>query len=314
LERIPGMSDLHEDGNAKQSVPLVTMAAAVLVLILAVAAAFFPNSARYEMHEVFLVYDAPGVDEGRDDFFQSLAGVLGEISAHPMKLVVASNRDDFLRLAADGADFVFCPDGLAMSLDPALYYPLATGRRKIPRNLRPCGVTVFRKTVGFEERPWESSPRRTVFGDSLSLVAIGGGGASLDVNFCAFGPDPYDHGPVLQALRLGAFDYALVRQWDADDFFSAGLLDTAIWGSRKRTDPLPDIVVMVSKEVPLVDRAKWADTLALVGRSGQSSLESSEMLSNHFDKLGLAGFNILLEPDFELVRRNFSQKWPVTTD
>ena len=32
------------------------------------------------------------------------------------------------------------------------------------------------------------------------------------------------------------------------------------------------------------------------------------------DETGVAGFNLLVDPDFELVRRNFARNWPPTGD
>ena len=308
------MSDSLGPNSDRQALPKVTLTAAVLVLFLALGAALLPQSAGYEMREIFLVYDAPGIDGQREEFFQALNLVLAEISGHSMELLVAESPSEFRRLAADGVDFTLCPDGLALQLDQQQYTQMATGRRKLPNNLRPRGVMVYRKSGGEVPRPWESHPRRTVFGDSLSLVSVGGVGPVSQLGECAFGPDPYNHGAVLHALRLGAFDYALVRQWDADDFFSAGLLDSKIWGVRNRTIPVPDIVLMASRKIPLVDRLKWSDTLALIGRSGQTSTELTDLLINQLDKFKLAGFNILLEPDFELVRRNFARHWPAATD
>ncbi len=312
--RVKRMNDSLKPKSDGPTLPRVTLAAAFLVLILALGSVFFPHSGQYEMHEILLVYDTPGVNAGRDVFFRSLAQTLEKISGHPMKLVVAESRGEFLRLAVAGVDFILSPDGLALELEPTQYSQMASGRRKAPSNLRPQGVMVYRKSAGCVERPWESHPRRTVFGDSLSLVCMGGIGSGLRAEGCSFGPDPYDHGSVLHALRLGAFDFALVRQWDADDFFSSGLLDSAVWGLKKRTVPVPDIVVMASQEIPLVDRLQWADTLALTGRSGQPASESTEMMVHNLDKLGLVGFNILLEPDFEMVRRIFARHWPVATD
>jgi len=290
------------------------LVAAVFVLVLALGATFFPNARRYEMREVFLVFNAPGLESGRQELFLSMASVLEEISGHPMKLVVAQTPESFLRLARKGADFVLCPDALALGLDPAEYSQMAVGRRKPPNNLRPRGVIVFRKSLGFEKEPWLSHPQRTVFGDSLSLVSGGGVGGGFVLGKCAVGPDPYDHAPVLHALRLGAFDFAVVRQWDAADFFSSGLLDSQIWGVKSRTIPVPDIVVMASGKIPLVDRLKWADILALAGRSEGTSSEPTREMVGQLRKLGLAGFNILLEPEFEMVRRSFPQHWLAAAD
>ncbi len=308
------MSESPEAIEGPTKFPKTTLAAAALVLVLALGAAFFPSSKGYEMQEVFLVFDAPGSGTEREEFFHSLAQVLGEISEHSMEVVVCTTRGEFMKQAQGGVDFLFCPDGLALELDPAKYAQMAVGRRRLPSNLRPRGVTVFRKSVGKSARPWESHAKRTVFGDSISLVSVGPEGPVMRKGECAFGPDPYNHAPALHALRLGAFDFALVRQWEAEEFFASGLLDPNIWGVHTRTVPVPDMVVMASTMIPLVDRLKWADTLALVGRSEGETSEPVSLLQSHLGALGLVGFNILLEPDFELVRRNFTRNWPGATD
>jgi hypothetical protein len=294
--------------------PRVTIAASLLVLILAVGAIFFPPSGQFEMRGILLVFNPPGPNDGREELFHSLADYLGVVSGHKMDLVVATNREEFLHQAKEGVDFVFCPDGLALDLNQGDYGIMVAGRRKLPANLRPRGVVVFRISKGPVPRPWETHPSRMVFGDSLSLVSIGGVGLERNFQDCAFGPDPYDHRPVLHALRLGAFDFAMVRQWDAAEFFSSGLLDDSIWGVENQTIPVPDIVMMASSRIPLVERLKWADLLAMIGRSGDSPDQKAEQLATDLVKLRLAGFNILLEPDFELVRRKYSRHWPAAVD
>ncbi len=289
--------------------PRVTIVAAILILVLALGAVFFPRAGSYDMQGVFLVFDAPGSNDARVELFSTMADVLEELSGHTMALVVVDTREEFLLQAKQGVDFVLCPDGLALELDQADFGLLVAGRRKLPANLRPRGVMVFRREGGFEPEPWQSHPERTVFGDSLSLVAIGGTGPMSEHRFCAFGPDPYDHGPVLHALRLGAFDFALVRQWDANKFFAHGLLDSVVWGVEERTVPVPDIVLLASRRIPLVERLKWADSLALIGRSGQMKTENPGRMLRNLEEIGLVGFNLLLEPDFELVRRNFQGNW-----
>ncbi len=297
-----------------KGLPRVTISAALLVLILAIGAMFLPRPDRLQMKGVFLVFDGPGSDETRLGFFKTLSNFFEDVSGQPMNLVVTNNRGDFFRRAAAGVDFILCPDGLALTLAPDEFRFLVAGRRKLPANLRPRGVMVFRQTLAQVQSPWVSHPDRTVFGDSLSLVSLGGVGPVTGLSGCAFGPDPYDHRPVLQAMRLGAFDFALVRQWDAAEFFANGLLDSKVWGMKNLTIPVPDIVVMASSKIPLMDRLKWADLLALTGREGEPSESFSKELVGRMPSLRLAGFNLLLEPDFELVRRKFSGNWPVAVD
>lgn len=306
-------------GNASEkpsrpSTPLITLAAAALVLVLALGAVFFPRGDGYDLKGVLLVLDAPSAAGTRQETFTLLAGFLEELSGESLEVKRTSSRSEFLELAEKGVDFLFCPDGLALELGRQQYLPLVAGKRSMPTNLRPRGVLVYRKSLGQQSRPWQSHPQRTIFGDSLSLVALGGLPRSEIDPGCRFGPDPYDHRPALHALRLGGGDFALVRQWDADSFFAAGLLDSAQWGVQNRTVPVPDLVVMASRSIPVVERLKWADSLALVGRSDQPASEGAAALAEGLQSLGLIGFNLLLDPDFELVRRNFPTDWPPQPD
>ncbi len=311
---------MNESTNAPQgrgenrSLSRVTMGAAALVVVLALGAVFSPRVGRYDMQGIFLAFSPPGSSADRIDLFASMTDIFAELSGNTMELVVVDTRENFLQKAEQGVDFVLCPDGLALELAQADFGFLVAGRRKLPSNLRPRGVLVFRSQGGTESEPWRSHPGRTVFGDSLSLVSIGGTGPVSSNGQCAFGPDPYDHGPVLHALRLGAFDFALVRQWDANRFFSQGLLDPVVWSVEDRTIPVPDVVVLASRKIPLVERLKWAESLALMGRSGQEKDSRPERTLRHLDELGLVGFNLLLEPEIELVRRNFQGNWPPEVD
>ena len=311
MSEVPVPSSSNEESKP---LPKITLGAAVLVLLLALGAVFFPRVNQYEMQGVFLVLDAPGGRENREGLFGTMAEVLAELSGHAMTLVIVDNRLDFLRGLSEGADFVLCPDGVAIDLPVDDFGSLVAGRRKLPSNLRPRGVMVYRRSGEMDSKPWVNHPDRTVFGDSLSLVAVGGIGVVSSLRSCTFGPDPFDHSPVLHALRLGAFDYALVRQWDANNFFARGLLDSAVWGVEERTVPVPDIVIFASRQIPVVERLKWAQSLALIGRSDEKSPDHSGRMVQQLGDLGLVGFNLLLEPDFEMVRRNFQGNWPLGTD
>ncbi len=201
--------------------------AGVLVLGLAAGALLWPGANPSRGRGVFLVFDSSGSPARETGVYKPLADFLNEFTDHPMDLQVVRTLGAFQERLAEGVDFVFCPDGLALSLEVGDFVPVAVGRRAAPRNLRPRSVLVFRKTAGLVESPWLSRPASTVCGDSLSLTGTGAwrrkgensvpGPASPLA--CAWGPDPYDHAPALHAARLGGFDYALVRQWDADRFF-----------------------------------------------------------------------------------------------
>ena len=131
---------------------------------------------------------------------------------------------------------------------------------------------------------------------------------------CAWGPDPYDHAPALHAARLGGFDYALVRQWDAERFFSSGLLSPVEWGIELLTIPVPDIVLFASRSVPGRIRLQAGEGLAALGRNGQEQPPVTRELQQGIAGLNLVGFNHLVEPDFDLVRRNFVGNWPPAED
>ena len=303
-----------QESDQSKPLPRVTLGAAVLVLILALGAVFFPGGNQYDMQGVFLVFDSPGGNENREELFESMSEVFAELSGHSMALVVVDNRDDFLQRVRQGVDFILCPDGVALDLPAADFGSLVAGRRKLPSNLRPRGVTVYRRGGDLDAKPWLNQPNRTVFGDSLSLVAIGKTAEMSEIRSCSFGPDPFDHSPALHALRLGAYDFALVRQWDANNFFARGLLDSAVWGMEERTIPVPDIVVLASSQIPRVERLKWAESLALMGRSGENTSDRPGRMLQQLHGIGLAGFNLLLEPEFELVRRKFQGNWPLEDD
>ena len=159
-------------------------------------------------------------------------------------------------------------------------------------------------------------------GDSVSLTATGmwrrqreetstGSGPSSG---CAWGPDPYDHTPVLHAARLGGFDYALVRQWDADRFFADGLLSPLEWGIELVTVPVPDIVFFASRSVPGKTLLAVGDGLVALGRGPEGQPPAARVVRRAIGGLNLAGFNLLVDPDFEFVRRNFAGNWPPTGD
>lgn len=295
--------------NLSSGLPKVTIAGSLLVLLLALGAVVIPGREKGATAGRLLIFTSPGKETERQALFADLREFLGAQIGHPLDIVQVTDKTAFLREATSGADFILCPDGLALALDAENYGPLVAGRRKMPTNLRPRGVLVFRLDAGPSEAPWDEVPERTVFGDSLSLVAVGLRQAGNWNSGCAFGPDPYDHGPALHALRLGAFDYALVRQWDAESFFTAGLLDPSEFGMVMRTPPFPDIVLMADREASLVDRVRWAEDLALLNVEDQPVTELGTELSSNLECLGLTGFHLLLEPDFERLRRQFGDRW-----
>jgi hypothetical protein len=271
---------------------------------------------------MLLVYDSSGDSARTARVYEPLLAFLNETATIPLDLAVAETRNAFDENVAAGPDFILCPDGLGLQLDSGSFVPLVVGRRAAPRNLRPRGVLVYRKTAGLVADPWLNRPAATVFGDSVSLTATGmwrrtgnaPSGGPVQMSSCAWGPDPYDHAPVLHAARLGAFDYALVRQWDADRFFAEGLLSPQEWDVEIMTVPVPDIVLFAARSVTAQTRLALGDGLSNLGRDSEEATPAAGVLRQALTFLNLAGFNLLVDPDFELVRRNFAEDWPADTD
>jgi len=234
----------------------------------------------------------------------------------PLHLLVARRVADVPPRAWQDVGLVLCPDGVALGLPPEEFTTLAAARRQAPQNLRPRSVLVYRLAAGFAPAPWITAPARTILGDSLSLAGCGAAcrtgdrpwrGRSSRREAPRVGADPYDHGPVLQALVLGCFDYALVREWTARRWSDAGLLDPAAWGVAPVSAPLPDVVVLVSRRWPAADRVRAGERLVSIGRRQEAGTSAPEVAAlSALERLGLAGFNPLLEPDFELTRRQFA--------
>jgi hypothetical protein len=293
----------------------ITLGASAVVIALAIAAMFWPGGRKGQDHSVLLVFDSSGEVARRSGVFETCKDFLGKVTGRYLVLDVVGDEEAFAGRVAAGASFVLCPDGLSLALDPGEFAPVAVGRRSAPRNLRPRGVLVYRKSAGLIEEPWAQKPSQTVIGDSLSLAATGawrqeGQNRRSPATGCAWGPDPYDHGPVLHAARLGAFDYALVRQWDADRFFSGGLLSPVEWGVEIMTDPVPDIVLFASRDLPAESRLAVGEAAAALGRGQGSETPEAQAFRRGLENLHLSGFNLLIEPDFELVRGNFTAGWP----
>ena len=302
-----------------RSIPILT---GFLVLVLALGALLWPSNGPNRGRGVLLVFDSSGDRIRIANVYEPLLQFLNEITDQPLELAMAGTVGTFREKLADGVDFVFCPDGLGLSLEAAEFVPVAVGRRPAPRNLRPRGVLVYRKSAGLVKAPWLSRPGATVCGDSLSLTATGvwrrrsaeaAPGPTAPYS-CAWGPDPYDHAPVLHAARLGCFDYALVRQWDADRFFADGLLSHLEWGIELMTVPVPDIVFFASRAVSGKTRLAVGDGLSALGRGSKELPLAAREVHRAIGCLNLAGFNLLVDLDFEFVRRNFAGNWPPTGD
>lgn len=290
--------------------------AALLVLVLAAGAVWWPRPVQRAAGPVVVVLDPAGSERRAAETWPALAQVLAARSPARAQLVVAHSLAEFRELTSGGPEFLVCPDGVALGLDAGVYVPLVAGRRAAPRNLRPRGVLVSRRGAVDGDQPWLTRPGSVVFGDSLSLCATGvlrsepGDAARPMPAGCAWGPDPYDHAPALHALRLGGFTHAVVRQWDVERFRAEGLLADAQWTVREVTVPVPDLVLLAARTVSAADRMALAERLAGIGRELAELTPAERELAAALPAMGLAGFNLLVEPDFELVRGNFVADWP----
>lgn len=289
----------------------VTAAAAAAVLMLALGALVWPDGGADRDGLSLVVFDPSGRVDRVDGVYGPLADLLGEALQRPVQAVVVTRAEDALAAAEASPGFVLAPDGLALALDRELFQPLVAGRGAVPRNLRPRSVLVWRRAAGAQAQPWRTHPARTVLGDTVSLASCGalaaaGGGSAAGL---AAGPDPYDHAPALHAARLGGFDYALVRQWDAERFAAAGLLDPAVWATREIGPPTPDIVVMAARDLPRRQRMAAGDALAAAGRADAAAETPAARLAAGLERLQLAGFNPLLEQDLDQVRGQVRTDW-----
>jgi hypothetical protein len=115
---------------------------------------------------------------------------------------------------------------------------------------------------------------------------------------------------VLHALRLGCFDYAVVRDLAVDRFLKSGLLDPVSYGIENLSAPLPDVVIMVAESCPTAVRVRLREVLLGLGRSTApvQAVENEALVG--LAQLGLSGFNLLLENDFYQLRRQFVRRWP----
>lgn len=293
-----------------QRIPLVV---GVLLLVLAGAARWWPTESIPRPGGTFLVV-LPEPDVRREEALEQLVTYLAGAAGVELRLDVARDLAE-LDDRASAALLVMGPDAALLSLDEAAWYPLVSGRRRAPWNLRPVPVVINRRAVGEDLQPWRTAPRRTVIGDSLSLVCR----ALLDAedlaaarsSGVAWGHDPYDHRSVLLALEQGAFDHAVVRQWDAAALVAAGHLPADRWLIHEMKDPVPDIVIMASQRLPAGRKIALQQGLSLLGRELGADVPGSRAVIAGLGLLGLDGFNLLAAPDLDQVRRRYAGCWPV---
>ncbi len=289
-----------------------TAAAALILAGLTLSALFWPAHRGEPADGLLLVVD-PVVHVRGEAIYRALADYLGAGLARPMRVLVAPELAAVPPEAWPAVGLVLCPDRVALGLPPAAFAALAAARRQAPDNLRPRAVLVYRREAGGAGQPWLSAPGRTILGDTLSLTGCGpvcrdrcsirraDGSAAL-----SWGADPYDHGAVLEALRSGCFDYALVREWTARRFREAGLLDASVWAEEPLSAALPDVVVMVSRQWAVADRVRAGELLLALGRQREGGALVRELQAlRSLARIDVDGFNLLLESDFDLVRRQY---------
>jgi hypothetical protein len=285
-------------------------------MLLAAAALFWPASPSLRGDGALLVL-MPEPDPRRREALDSLAQYLGRSGRLELRVELVGDRAAF-REALGDALLLVCPDGVALPLPSASWQPLAVGRRRMPWNLRPAPVLVTRRPDAAGATPWFSDPGRTVFGDSLSLVCLAPlcdreRGLVLPRGV-SWGQDPYDHEGVLEAARHGAYDHAVVRQWDAERALAAGRLDPAVWQVRPLAEPVPDVVILASRRLAQGVRLDLQEALTVLGRRTEGNGASEGKLSAQLMLMGLEGFNLLLGPDFDAARRRYGGCWPPVAD
>lgn len=292
----------------------LTLATAAAVVLLAALALLLPHGEDKPHALPLLVFDPSGESWREEQIHRPLAEFLASASQQPVVARVFREAAPLLAAAATNEAFILVPDGLVLRLDPARYAPLAAVRRPAPRNLRPRGVLVHRRDVTPPPSPWTTHAGRTIFGDSLCLSAVGAWAISAKVpppeRWPACGPDPFDHGPALHALRLGCYDYALVRQWDAERFLEANLLDPEVWTTTAVTPPVPDLVLLAPRSMAASRRLSVGEKLRRLGREADAAPAGTAALLAGLARLGFAGFNPLMKPDLERLRWRPLSDWP----
>ncbi|MFO7654090.1 MAG: hypothetical protein R6X25_09745 [Candidatus Krumholzibacteriia bacterium] len=290
---------------------------AAFVLLLAVGALLLPDDLRLGGRPAgrLLVLDPLAIERG-DVAFGPLADWLAAATGLDLQLELVTSSSAMQADVLERAAVVFCPDLTAIALDSG-FVPVAAANRRIPYNLQPRPVLIYRKAAGRREAPWNSDPGRTVLGDTLTLAALGGVLAAGDAPpaawaqlRCAAGPDPFDHRLVLHAARLGCFDYALVREWAARSFLEAQLVDEAEWGIDVLDQPVPDYVVMTSRRLGTADRERLRDALLqLRGPDERDSAARAAAVAG-LQRVGLSGFVPLLETALDRSRSRLAGRWP----
>ncbi len=295
-------------GASRSWLPLLV---ALLLVLLTLAAIFWPDREAPAGDGTLLVLQ-PEANVRRDEALAALTDYLAEETDVDLQLRVVRDRTSWLA-ALDVATVVVLPDAEASRLSLESWQPLAAGRRRVPWNLRPTAVLLSRVGAPATERPWREAPTRTAFGDSLSLVCLAplcdDGIVPRQLTGVAWGADPYDHAGVIEAAKYGAFDHVVVRQWDARMALASGRLDPDQWRLTPLSGPMPDIVVMVRRTTPMATRLALQRAFTVLGRELDTRPQATEVVVRGLGLLGLDGFNLLLGPDFDRLRRRYAPCW-----
>ena len=303
---------MNETGTRVPS--LLSQVTALALLLLTAAALFWPLQPEKRGDGALLVL-MPESDPLRRDALGDLATYLRTQARIDLHVTLAVDRAALIAGLPE-ALVVLCPDAVALTLPASSWQPLVAGRRRVPWNLRPTPVLVSRRDAAEWDKPWLSVPERTVFGDSLSLVCLAPLCSDEPTRLTglpagvAWGTDPFDHRGVLTAAHLGAFDHAVVRQWDADAALAAGRLNPAEWRVRRIGDPVPDVVVLASRKLSRGVRIDLQEALSVLGRRTAGGTADAGRLEARLGALGFEGFNLLIGPDFERLRRRYGSCWP----
>jgi hypothetical protein len=289
---------------------------ALVLLLLAAGALFWPQEPARRGDGYLLVLD-PAADAHRREVYTLLASYLGQQARLDLQLLVVGDRDGFESGLAE-ALVILTADGPGLALPTAAWQPLAAGRRRVPWNLRPAAVQLSRVRAAGADAPWHAVPGRTAFGDSLSLVCLAPLCAGQQISplpaGVAWGRDPFDHGDVLAAAAFGAFDHVVVRQWDAQAALADGRLDPAEWQLKTLSEPLPDVLLLASRRLPRAVRIDLQQSLTVLGREPDGVTAEHRRLATGLALVGLDGFNLLLGPDLDRLRRQLGPCWPRSND
>lgn len=165
-------------------------------------------------------------------------------------------RRSVVLVPLDEAGFAAARDDFELALLPASLASGWVGSEALGW-AKPLGVSGYQSrpwAVWSRERPWQQLEAPVVrLGDPWSWR----GGKDLRPWFASEGLDPeaaalvhgdspWDHGPVLELLREGACDLAIVREGDLRRAFATGRLDRGAWATAAAGPPQPGILLVAA--------------------------------------------------------------------